>query len=154
MSEQNIHRLMTELDTGGNIRFEEGKPSDKWFSSCVDLVKSRFISEHMKYFGIVNINVNRVTRIHNRFLRNRFEEKLEQLVDLSDNSYKRNLEYLFYGVDPAQSSEIHRAMEEGFRSQSEYNDTPLPNCIPLVNSVASAELARINSYFKAEDGYA
>jgi hypothetical protein len=45
-------------------------------------------------------------------------------------------------------------MEEGFRSQNEYNDTALPNCIPLVNSVASAEIARINSYFQAEDGYA
>lgn len=45
MSEQNIHRLMTELETGGNIRFEEGKPNDKWFSSCVDLVKSRFNPE-------------------------------------------------------------------------------------------------------------
>ena len=26
MSELNIHRLMTELETGGNIRFEEGRP--------------------------------------------------------------------------------------------------------------------------------
>ena len=26
ISEQNIHRLMTELETGGNIRFEEGRP--------------------------------------------------------------------------------------------------------------------------------
>ena len=34
MSEQNIHRLMTELETGGNIRFEEGRPHDKWYSSC------------------------------------------------------------------------------------------------------------------------
>ena len=145
---------MTELETGGNIRFEEGKPSDKWFSSCVDLVRSRFHSEQMKYFGIQGITVTRVTRIHNRFLRNRFEEKLEQLVDLSDNSYKRNLEYLFYGIDPAQTTELHRAMEEGFRSQAEYEETPLPNCIPLVNSVASAELARINSFFHGKDGYA
>lgn len=145
---------MTELETGGNIRFEEGKPTDKWFSSCVDLVRSRFNPEQMKFFGINGINVTRVTRIHNRYLRNRFEEKLEQLVDLSDNSYKRNLEYLFYGVDPCQPSEIHRAMEEGFRSQSEYAETELPNCIPLVNSVASAEIARINSFFQAEDGYA
>lgn len=60
--------------------------------------------------------MTRVTRIHNRFLRNRFEEKLDQLVDISDNAYKRNLEYLFYGVDPALPGEIHRAMEEGFRS--------------------------------------
>jgi len=116
LSELNIHRLITELETGGNIRYEEGKPSDKWFASCVDLVKSRFNPEQMKFFGIMGIDVTRVTRIHNRFLRNRFEEKLEQLVDLSDNSYKRSLEYLFYGVDPTQPAEIHRAMEEGFRS--------------------------------------
>lgn len=101
----------------------------------------------MKFFGIMGINVTRVTRIHNRFLRNRFEEKLEQLVDLSDNSYKRSLEYLFYGVDPTQPAEIHRAMEEGFRSQAEYDSAGLPSCVSLVNSVASAEIARINSFF-------
>lgn len=42
MAEQNIGRLMTELDTGGNIRFEDGRPQDKWYTSCVDLVRSRF----------------------------------------------------------------------------------------------------------------
>ncbi len=104
--EQNIHRLLTELETGGNIRFEEGKPSDKWFQSCNDLAKSRFNPEQMKFFGISGINVTRVTRIHNRFLRNRFEEKLEQLVDLSDVSYKRSLEYLFYGMDPHLPNEM------------------------------------------------
>jgi hypothetical protein len=44
--------------------------------------------------------VSRVTRIHNRFLRNRFEERLETLVDVSDPTYKRSLEYLFYGESP------------------------------------------------------
>lgn len=55
MSEQNIHRLMTELETGGNIRFEEGKPQDKWFTSCVDLVRSRFNVDQMKFYGITGI---------------------------------------------------------------------------------------------------
>jgi len=32
--------MITELNTGGNIRFEEGKVSDKWYSSCEDLIKS------------------------------------------------------------------------------------------------------------------
>ena len=39
-------------------------------------------------YGISDLRVTRVTRIHNRFLRNRFEERLEQLVDTSDPSYK------------------------------------------------------------------
>jgi hypothetical protein len=69
--------LITELETGGNIRFEEGKPVDKWYNSCMDLVKSRFTVNEMKEFGILDINITRVTRIHNRFLRNRFEERLE-----------------------------------------------------------------------------
>ena len=107
----------------------------------------------MKHFGIIGINVTRVTRIHNRFLRNRFEEKLEQLVDLSDNQYKRSLEYLFYGVNPSAPKEIHRAMEEGFRSFSEYSEAGLPGCISLVNSVASAEIARINAFFKNDEGF-
>jgi hypothetical protein len=77
ISEQNIHWLLTELETGGNIRFEEGKPADKWYNSCVDLVKSRFTQNEMKEFGISEITISRVTRIHNRFLRNRFEERLE-----------------------------------------------------------------------------
>ena len=89
LSEQNIHRMITELETGGNIRFEEGKISDKWFTSCDDLIKSRFDSEIMKRkHGIENIQTLRVTRIHNRFLRNRFEEKIEQFMDLSSTLQK------------------------------------------------------------------
>ena len=89
LSEQNIHRMITELETGGNIRFEEGKLSDKWFTSCDDLIKSRFDSDLMKKkHGVENIQTLRVTRIHNRFLRNRFEEKIEQFMDLSTTLQK------------------------------------------------------------------
>jgi len=43
-------------------------------------------------------------------------------------------------------------MEEGFRSIAEYNEAGLPGCISLVNSVASAEMARINQFLNGEDG--
>jgi hypothetical protein len=43
-------------------------------------------------------------------------------------------------------------MEEGFRSIQEYTEAGLPGCIALVNSVASAEIARINQYLKGEEG--
>ncbi len=39
-----VSELMLEFDTGGNVRFEEGRPGDVWFSSCADLVKSRMVS--------------------------------------------------------------------------------------------------------------
>ena len=95
-----------------------------------------------------------VPEVLNDPLEPRLEEKLEQLVDLSDNQYKRSLEYLFYGVNPAAPKEIHRAMEEGFRSYGEYLDAGLPGCISLVNSVASAEIARINAFINTDEGLA
>ena len=44
-------------------------------------------------------------------------------------------------------------MEEGFRSIHEYTEAGLPGCISLVNSVASAEIARINAFFENSDGH-
>lgn len=60
------------------------------------------------------IKINRVVRIHNRFLRNRFEESLEKLVDVRDSSYKKSLEYLFFGQNPHDAARIFRILEEGF----------------------------------------
>ena len=71
-SQTSICRLMVELETDGNIRLEDGKPSDVWYSSCVDLVNSRFLHAEYSEFKISGLRVTRVTRIHNRFLRNRF----------------------------------------------------------------------------------
>ena len=95
-SQTSICRLMVELETGGNIRLEDGKPSDVWYSSCVDLVSSRFLAADYAHLGIGGLRVSRVTRIHNRCLRNRFEQRLEELVNTADGSYKRSLEYLFF----------------------------------------------------------
>lgn len=49
--------------------------------------------------GISGINVKRVIRIHNRFLKQKFEEKIESVYDISNANYKKNIEYLFYGMD-------------------------------------------------------
>jgi hypothetical protein len=42
---------------------------------------------------------------------------MESLVDVSTSSYKKSLEYLFYGIDPNLPNEIYHVIEEGFRSQ-------------------------------------
>jgi Leucine-rich repeat (LRR) protein len=135
---ENISRLITELETGGNIRFEEGKSSDNWYTSCADLVSSRYTGKNL-----CPLKVTRVTRIHNRFLRNRFEERLESLVDITDPNYKKNLEYLFYAGDI--NEDLSKVIEEGFRTPEEYLEIGLPGCIPLVNSVLTAEIARLRT---------
>jgi len=69
----------------------------------------------MAEFNITDIEVKRIVRIHNRFLKNKFEDRLESLVDVSNSSYKKAVEYLFYGVDPKAPQEIFRIIEEGYR---------------------------------------
>ena len=31
VSEMTVQRLLLELETGGNVRFEDGKPTDPWY---------------------------------------------------------------------------------------------------------------------------
>ena len=149
-SDQYVRRLLVELETGGNIRMEDGRPSDLWYGcvttprehmgspsfrhtskrvsavnrsplmtmkhaalahrykSCVDLLHSRFFKEDFAPHGVSGIRVTRVTRIHNRFLRNRFEEHLESMVDISDPTYKRSLEYLVCSQFPHGSAHLSR----------------------------------------------
>lgn len=67
--------------------------------------------------GVIgNINIKRVVRIHNRFLKNKFEEKMEVLTDISSMNSRKQLEYLFYGIDPNIPSELEHVIEEGFRT--------------------------------------
>jgi len=149
-SDQYVRRLLVELETGGNIRMEDGRPSDLWYG-CVTTprehmgspsfqphVKTRECRESIAVnddetrctrtqvqvvrgpaalallqgglapHGVSGIRVTRVTRIHNRFLRNRFEEHLESMVDISDPTYKRSLEYLVCSQFPHGSAHLSR----------------------------------------------
>ncbi len=139
----NISRLMVELDTGGNIRLEEGKNGDVWFHSCVDLVKSRFFAHDFEDLDIKNLRVTRVTRIHNRFLRNRFEQQLDSMVDTTDPNYKRSLEYLFYGESLDPETNLFAVIEEGFPSARAYKKRGFDASVSLSNSVSICEVPRL-----------
>ena len=56
---------------------EVGNSKDAWFKSCMDLVMSRFFPVDFVPFSITGMQVLRVTRIHNRFLQDRFERTIE-----------------------------------------------------------------------------
>ncbi|KDO34129.1 hypothetical protein SPRG_01399 [Saprolegnia parasitica CBS 223.65] len=91
LSEKTIARLLLELNTGGNIRLEDGSDADVWYASCVDLLKSRAFLADLAPLGIRDLKVNRVTRINNRFLRNRFQERVETLLSGPDEHIKDNV---------------------------------------------------------------
>jgi len=145
-----ISNLILELETGGNIRLEEGKPSDVWYSSCVDLVQSRFFSHDFRSVGISSIKIRCVSRVHNRFLRNRFDQTLESTVNTNDSSYKKSLEYLFYGVNPDThpSAELQRVVEDGFPEAEEWEGHGKDAAVPLTNSVSMCDLPRVRSIMR------
>ncbi|XP_062851756.1 leucine-rich repeat-containing protein 9 isoform X2 [Trichomycterus rosablanca] len=151
--EQMIHFLLMELETVGNIRFEEGSTNDAWFNTCYDLLLSRFCLREYKPHNITGIKINRIVRVQHRALRLRFEDKLHfLLVDhvspLFIRNYKHNLEYLFYVFDPERSTETNEILdilENGFQSAKSYKIRGRERAVSLTNSLSLCEEPRIRS---------
>ena len=89
-SEIQVQRLVIELEMGGNVRFEDGTTNDVWFTACHDLILSRFCAGDYRDCGIVGIKIHRITRVHNRVLRIKFEDALASELDDGDSYYPPN----------------------------------------------------------------
>uniref|UniRef100_A0A8C5N450 Leucine rich repeat containing 9 n=1 Tax=Leptobrachium leishanense TaxID=445787 RepID=A0A8C5N450_9ANUR len=116
-----VQFLQTELETVGNVRFEEGSPSDAWFKFCSDLILSRFCERDFNAFGVSSLKINRIIRVHNRILKQKFEEKLQELLDLEDlgfsKNYRKMFDYLFNIFDttsPVEKKDLLKVLRDGF----------------------------------------
>uniref|UniRef100_A0A672RG25 Leucine rich repeat containing 9 n=1 Tax=Sinocyclocheilus grahami TaxID=75366 RepID=A0A672RG25_SINGR len=146
-----VHFLLLELETVGNIRFEEGNTGEPWFTSCYDLLLSRFCAWDYKPHHITGIKINRIIRIHNRALRQRFQDKVHSLLCRQEPSpysqnYKCCMEYLFYVPDPehsCESDEILQTLENGFKTANAYKALGRERAIPLTNSVSVSDRLRL-----------
>eukprot|EP01029_Cantina_marsupialis_P011755 TRINITY_DN26150_c0_g1_i1.p1 TRINITY_DN26150_c0_g1~~TRINITY_DN26150_c0_g1_i1.p1 ORF type:complete len:1335 (+),score=239.95 TRINITY_DN26150_c0_g1_i1:107-4111(+) len=141
-------RLLMELETGGNIRLEDGRPSDDWFASCVKLVTSQFDRKQFVECGIENVQVSRVCRIHNRFLRNRFNQFVEKQTETDP---EQSMEYMFLTCPPANegfpnSVQFHVMAQNGFTPKSNIRESKCfpPNGI-LYDSTSLPELHRVRN---------
>ncbi|CAG5119813.1 unnamed protein product, partial [Candidula unifasciata] len=155
MADMMINRLLVELETGGNVRFEDGRSSDPWFTSCHDLVLSRFCAYDYRDLGVVGIKIHRIIRIHNRMLRTRFDKSIIAITENSkgeyypgskNTAYKKSLEYLFWMSDPEMvggSTESYRIPEEGFMDAETYMQCGREGAVPLSNSISLADRRRI-----------
>ncbi|XP_067894912.1 leucine-rich repeat-containing protein 9 isoform X4 [Heterodontus francisci] len=143
--------LLIELETVGNVRFEEGTPSDVWFTSCYDVILSRFCAWDFKKLGVTGLKINRIVRVHNRMLRLKYEDKMQSILNKERSSYKsenynKMLEYLFYIFDPELSSgknEILHILEDGFKKAKVYKFLGRDEAVPLCNSMSLCEQPRI-----------
>ncbi|XP_062619612.1 leucine-rich repeat-containing protein 9-like isoform X3 [Saccostrea cucullata] len=155
-----MRRMAIELESGGNVRFEEGTTSDVWFSSCHDLVLSRFCATDYREHGIAGIKIHRILRVHNRMLRKRFDDRLTGIVDSIEGeyfpsnrntAYKKQLEYLFWIWDPNLPGGVHestRVMEEGFMDAMSYKALGKDGAVPLSNSLSLADRHRTSYLMK------
>uniref|UniRef100_A0AAV2JHC5 Leucine-rich repeat-containing protein 9 n=1 Tax=Knipowitschia caucasica TaxID=637954 RepID=A0AAV2JHC5_KNICA len=137
--------LLIELESVGNIRFEEGCPMDPWFISCCDLLHSRFSRTDYRDFDVSEIKINKVIRIHNTALRIRFEEKTQMLLSL-ESSYLSQLEHLFYVPNPkivSEKEDILHIVENGFKTAEQYKALGREEAVPLSNSLYLSEQQRI-----------
>jgi hypothetical protein len=64
-------------------------------------------------------------------------------VDVSDPTYKRSLEYLFFGECPMMAGELQRVPEDGFRHPHEYAALTGEGAVALSNSVSLSDLPRM-----------
>jgi hypothetical protein len=136
------------------MRLEEGTTSDRWYQSCISLVKSRFETDYISQYDIKDISVHRVLRIHNRFQRNRFEEKVEQHLDMSKPGFKKNFEYLFISLDPRHKEQFYQLVEEGYCSTTQTLGQGKLPYEGLHNTLLGSDLFRLNYYreqFKASE---
>nr|XP_057946424.1 leucine-rich repeat-containing protein 9 isoform X2 [Doryrhamphus excisus] len=155
--EDTVQFLLTELQSVGNIRLEEGSATDPWFNSCCELLLSRFSRSEYMSLGVLGIRISRVIRIHNSVLRLRFKEKLHSLLARGDSAafiqnHKQLLEHLFHIADPEQSTEdIVGIFEDGFKTAREYKSVGKEAAVPLSNSLIVSEQPRIE-YCLAKQG--
>lgn len=148
-----IQRLVTELETGGNVRFEDGTASDIWFTSCHDLILSRFCASDYQAHGITGLKIHRITRVHNRMLRYRFDTSLaahsdeeESLTMAKPQTLKKLQEYLFFVWDPelpGGENQPMKVLEEGPMDQETYRQLGRDGAVPLSNSLSLCERPRI-----------
>ena len=90
--------IQTELENGGNIRFEfylsngahgtTNTASETWYRSCHDLIMARFCASDFVSKAINGIRVSKVMRVMNRALLAKYEENF--LADVDEVDYINN----------------------------------------------------------------
>lgn len=146
-----VEFLLMELGSLGNIRLDEGSPSDPWFSSCCELLLSSFSLSDYKIQGITGIRVDSAFRIFHRAMKRRFDDKIHSLLarkhsHITSQTYRRQVEYLFYTTDTSGHSEnkdLLYIIENGFKTAEEYKALGQQGAIPLSNSLGVTDQPRI-----------
>eukprot|EP00397_Hematodinium_sp_SG-2012_P001379 GEMP01001381.1.p1 GENE.GEMP01001381.1~~GEMP01001381.1.p1 ORF type:complete len:1576 (+),score=324.31 GEMP01001381.1:1-4728(+) len=118
---QDFHVManMLEMETGGNIRFEEaqeGGTHPPWYVAAGTLVRARFDPQHFAEFGVSGINIRNVVKIHHEFSKAKIQDAT------------RDAEHLFF---LAKSEDDYDQAALQFISGQQSHKFPLTNSIGM-----------------------
>ena len=142
-AEEETQRMLIELENGGNIRFDEATVNSPYFETCLELIQSRFTSPDFESFGFNNVRVIRISKLHNRCLRNQFEEAVEAEMEDADDDIKPYVEYLICAPIPGAAEDIIGISEVGYPTVDQMRKANLDGAIPCSSSLFALEQKRI-----------
>jgi Leucine-rich repeat (LRR) protein len=115
-SNESIRILLLELETGGNVRFEDEQKEATWVSHCEKQIK-RLIKRAASKDSPKTIQIHKLSRIHNRGARIRFDEHNPK------NPSPDKLNYVCF-QDP--TLDMFDVVENGPESLSKYERDGIP----------------------------
>merc|ERR1711892_1462286 len=119
ISKFQLNEQMVELEllSGGNIRFEEidteGSNENDYLTLCEKLVQDACSAARKTALGIEAIQITRLTRIYNNLRRNRFDRKMDELInnDSSTSTTGIDQSYVFIVCDPTNPGDVMSIIE-------------------------------------------
>ncbi|KAM6134155.1 LOW QUALITY PROTEIN: leucine-rich repeat-containing protein 9 [Phoenicopterus ruber ruber] len=110
-----VQFFLMELETVGNIPFEEGLSNNPWFSSCCDIIQSQFCTWDFTAYSIMEMKINHIFRVHNQILRLKFKDKFQ--IFLLKEIFKKmeSLSYVCNPELPVKEKQMLLMLEDAFQ---------------------------------------
>lgn len=134
-SDMAIRKLLLELETGGNVRFEDEQKDEAWVKECEALVKV-FIKKTITPNSPKSVQIHRLSKLHNRNLKIMLEGKLGPKINQPN--------YAFHLCCKLKQSEMDafEILENGFREDSEFSFSNYIDSTLSENSFTEFETSR------------
>ena len=110
-SDMAIRKLLLELETGGNVRFEDEQKDESWVKDCEDLVKM-FMKKTITPNSPKAVQIHRLSKLHNRNLKMNLEGKLGPKIQ------QQNYAFHLCCIFKDEKMDAFEIVEHGFRADS------------------------------------
>ncbi|CAM1309926.1 LRRC9 (predicted) [Pycnogonum litorale] len=140
-AEFKIGRMVIEFRTFGNVSFEIGMKSYRWYGTCEDLINARFCEHDYGKIGINGVRTLNVIRIRNRVAEMQMDKFEKGFIRKNSSKMEKHKpEYLLLCYD-GDISTLLDVIEYDPASKYEYENRPDP--VMLTNSLYQADRVKL-----------